>query len=131
MGGHAAWRKRVARGELAKGAGGAALRHRPRWGRRGADLALNRKGNLGGHGNPKKKSKRGLGSKEEVLQKSHTRIMLSVVAVVAAVFGLISLVSFTFLRIGSLHNEKSVILKDTVGVGSIKETIVQTPPQGP
>ena len=81
--------------------------------------------------NPKKKSKRGLGSKEEVLQKSHTRIMLSVVAVVAAVFGLISLVSFTFLRIGSLHNEKSVILKDTVGVGSIKETIVQTPPQGP
>ena len=39
--------------------------------------------------NPKKKSKRGLGSKEEVLQKSHTRILLSVAA---AVFGLISLV---------------------------------------
>ena len=58
MGGHAAWRKRVARGELAKGAGGAALRHRPRWGRRGADLALNRKGNLGGHGNPKKNAKK-------------------------------------------------------------------------
>lgn len=55
MGGHAAWRKRVERGELAKGSGGAALRHRPRFGRRGADLALNRKGNLGGHGNPKKK----------------------------------------------------------------------------
>jgi hypothetical protein len=42
---------------LAKGSGGAALRHRPRLGRRGADLELNRKGNLGGHGNPKKKTR--------------------------------------------------------------------------
>lgn len=57
MGGHAAWRKRVAAGGLAKGSGGAALRHRPRLGRRGADLALNRLGNLGGHGNPKKRRK--------------------------------------------------------------------------
>ena len=55
MGGHAAWRKRVAAGELAKGSGGAALRHRPRLGRKGTDLALNRLGNLGGHGNPKRK----------------------------------------------------------------------------
>jgi len=58
MGGHAAWRKRVAQGGLAKGSGGAALRHRPRWGRRGADLALNRKGNLGGFPNPKRKKTR-------------------------------------------------------------------------
>ena len=58
MGGHAAWRKRVAAGELAKGSGGAALRHRPRLGRKGADLALNRLGNLGGHGNPKRKATR-------------------------------------------------------------------------
>jgi hypothetical protein len=57
MGGNAAWRKRVAKGELAKGAGGAALRHRPRLGRRGEDLKLNRKGNIAG-GNPKKMSKR-------------------------------------------------------------------------
>lgn len=57
MGGHAAWRKRVANGGLAKGSGGAALRHRPRWGLRGKDLALNRKGNLGGQANPKRKSK--------------------------------------------------------------------------
>lgn len=57
MGGHSAWRKRVASGGLAKGAGGVALRHRPRLGRRGKDLALNRKGNLGGHGNPKKRKK--------------------------------------------------------------------------
>ena len=56
MGGHAAWRKRVAAGELAKGSGGAALRHRPRLGRKGADLALNRLGNIGGHGNPKRKT---------------------------------------------------------------------------
>lgn len=57
MGGHSAWRKRVANGELAKGSGGAILRHRPRLGRKGKDLALNRKGNLGGHGNPKKKTR--------------------------------------------------------------------------
>jgi hypothetical protein len=56
MGGHAAWRKRVTAGELAKGSGGAALRHRPRLGRKGADLALNRLGNLGGRGNPKRKT---------------------------------------------------------------------------
>lgn len=54
MGGHAAWRKRLANGELAKGSGGAMLRHRPRWGRRGKDLILNRKGHIAG-GNPKKK----------------------------------------------------------------------------
>jgi hypothetical protein len=57
MGGNSAWRKRVAKGELAKGAGGAALRHRPRLGRRGEDLKLNRKGNIAG-GNPKKMNKR-------------------------------------------------------------------------
>ena len=56
MGGHAACRKRVASGETAKGSGGAILRHRPRLGRRGKDLALNRKGNIAG-GNPKKKKK--------------------------------------------------------------------------
>jgi hypothetical protein len=58
MGGHAAWRKRVAAGDLAKGSGGAALRHHPHLGRKGADLALNRLGNLGGHGNPKRKRTR-------------------------------------------------------------------------
>jgi hypothetical protein len=57
MGGNAAWRKRVAKGELAKGGGGAALRHHPRMGRRGEDLKLNRKGNIAG-GNPKKMNKR-------------------------------------------------------------------------
>jgi len=54
MGGHAAWKKRVANGLLAKGAGGAIARHRPRWGRKGKDLIKNRKGNIG-EGNPKKK----------------------------------------------------------------------------
>lgn len=58
MGGHQAWRKRVAEGELMKGAGGAAMRHHPRLGRRGKDLALNRKGNIGGRPNPKRKDKR-------------------------------------------------------------------------
>lgn len=59
MGGHSAWRKRVEKGGLAKGSGGAILRHRPRLGRKGKEqLALNRKGNLGGHGNPKKKSEK-------------------------------------------------------------------------
>jgi hypothetical protein len=55
MGGHSAWRKRVAHGGLAKeGTGGAIARHRPRMGRRGDDLKLNKKGNIAG-GNPKKK----------------------------------------------------------------------------
>ncbi|KAL7555778.1 hypothetical protein ACA910_012299 [Epithemia clementina (nom. ined.)] len=52
-----AWKRRVLRGELAKGAGGAICRHRPRLGRRGADLILNRKGFIAG-GNPKKMKKR-------------------------------------------------------------------------
>jgi hypothetical protein len=53
MGGHSAWRKRVAAGEPAKGRGGAICRHRPHLGRKGEDLKLNRKGNIAG-GNPKK-----------------------------------------------------------------------------
>ena len=57
MGGHAAWRKRVAAGDLAKGMGGAIMRHRPRWGRKKEELILNRKGHIAG-GNPKKKKKR-------------------------------------------------------------------------
>ncbi len=54
MGGHSAWRKRIAAGELAKGSGGAIARHRPHFGRKGEDLKLNRKGNIAG-GNPKKR----------------------------------------------------------------------------
>lgn len=73
MGGHAAWRKRVASGETAKGSGGAILRHRPRLGRRGKDLALNRKGNIAG-GNPKKKKKSRTHNQKEnrVLEESTT-----------------------------------------------------------
>jgi hypothetical protein len=55
MGGNSAWKKRFVDGELMKGSGGAALRHHPRLGRRGKDLKLNRLGNIGGHGNPKRK----------------------------------------------------------------------------
>lgn len=55
MGGNSAWRKRVEAGGLAKaGSAGAIARHRPRWGRKGEDLQLNRKGNIAG-GNPKSK----------------------------------------------------------------------------
>ena len=68
MGGNSAWRKRVASGGLAKGAGGAIARHRPRWGRKGEDLKLNRKGNIAG-GNPKKMKKC---KKEEVLPENST-----------------------------------------------------------
>ena len=57
MGGHSAWRKRVKNGEPAKGSGGAIARHRPHLGRKGRDLALNRKGNIAG-GNPKKRKNR-------------------------------------------------------------------------
>ena len=55
MGGHSAWKKRVAEGGLAKaGSAGAIARHRPRFGRKGKDLKLNRRGNIAG-GNPKRK----------------------------------------------------------------------------
>jgi hypothetical protein len=62
MGGHNAWRKRVKNGLLAKeGGGGAICRHRPRLGRRGKDLILNRKGYIGGGSNKKKKMRERLG----------------------------------------------------------------------
>eukprot|EP00618_Florenciella_parvula_P021994 CAMPEP_0119511912 /NCGR_PEP_ID=MMETSP1344-20130328/30433_1 /TAXON_ID=236787 /ORGANISM="Florenciella parvula, Strain CCMP2471" /LENGTH=60 /DNA_ID=CAMNT_0007548969 /DNA_START=118 /DNA_END=297 /DNA_ORIENTATION=- len=54
MGGHKAWRKRVASGETAKGAGGAMLRHSPHL--HGAPTARK-----GGASNPKKKGRRGGG----------------------------------------------------------------------
>lgn len=55
MGGHSAWRKRVAEGRLAKeGTGGAIARHRPRFGRMG----LVRPSKKGGESNPKKQSGR-------------------------------------------------------------------------
>ena len=70
MGGHSAWRKRVARGEPAKGSGGAICRHRPHLGRKGKDIELNRKGNIGG-GNPKKNKRKG--SKEQQQQQQQLR----------------------------------------------------------
>jgi hypothetical protein len=67
MGGHSAWRKRVARGELAKGSGGAICRHRPHFGRKGKEREKERKGNIAG-GNPKKKEK---STEDEVPAKSN------------------------------------------------------------
>jgi len=64
MGGHSAWRKRIAAGLNAKGMGGAICRHRPHFGRKGKDLVKNRKGNIGG-GNPKKRKKRRDGTDAE------------------------------------------------------------------
>ena len=65
MGGHAAWKKRIAKGELAKGGGGAIARHRPRWGRKGKDIELNRKGNIAG-GNPKKRKQKSDDMKNDI-----------------------------------------------------------------
>jgi hypothetical protein len=65
MGGHSAWRKRVANGELAKQYSGAISRHRPHLGRKGKDLIKNRKGHIAG-GNPKKqKNNRSVALSEE------------------------------------------------------------------
>lgn len=62
MGGHTAWRKRVANGELAKGLGGAIMRHRPRWGPKGKEaLARQRRG----YDNPKKRGKKNQQTKNE------------------------------------------------------------------
>jgi len=91
MGGHSAWRKRVERGELAKGLGGAIMRHRPHFGRKGKDLIKNRKGHIGG-GNPKKQ-KKVLQNEEElplsnVLLSSSSTIIGKLVLATLAVYGL-------------------------------------------
>mmetsp|Transcript_7842 Transcript_7842/g.11283 ORF Transcript_7842/g.11283 Transcript_7842/m.11283 type:complete len:109 (+) Transcript_7842:92-418(+) len=52
MGGHAAWKKRLKNGLLAKQSGGAICRHRPHFGAQGI-IVNNKKGSIGG-GNPKK-----------------------------------------------------------------------------
>ncbi|CAB9520213.1 expressed unknown protein [Seminavis robusta] len=103
MGGHSAWRKRVKRGELAKGSGGAIMRHRPHFGRKGKDLILNRKGHIAG-GNPKKRKKKRKNDEEEeeyeseedeitmqtetkssvAIQKTMLRVTMAVVFVYAA-----------------------------------------------
>jgi hypothetical protein len=68
MGGHQAWRKRVAEGGIAKGSGGAIMRHRPRFGRKGHAARLEmRKGNIAGGPNKKKKHKGIKGNKEKVI----------------------------------------------------------------
>jgi hypothetical protein len=72
MGGHSAWKKRVAAGGLAKGAGGAIARHRPRLGRKGKDLKLNRKGNIGG-GNPKKQKAKKKAQKKALEEQEEAR----------------------------------------------------------
>uniref|UniRef100_A0A7S0CCD1 Uncharacterized protein n=1 Tax=Proboscia inermis TaxID=420281 RepID=A0A7S0CCD1_9STRA len=65
MGGHAAWRKRLKRGLLAKQSSGAICRHRPHLGRKGKDLELNRKGNILGGPRKKKRNKGALNKEEE------------------------------------------------------------------
>lgn len=57
MGGHSAWRKRLAAGELAKQSGGAICRHRPHLGRKGKDREVERKGNINGGPRKKKRNK--------------------------------------------------------------------------
>lgn len=74
MGGHSAWRKRVANGELAKGYSGAICRHRPHLGRKGKDLIKNRKGHIGG-GNPKKKKKKKRGAAVDVADYDQVEIV--------------------------------------------------------
>lgn len=79
MGGHSAWRKRVARGEPMKGMGGAACRHHPHLGRKGKEqLALNRLGNIGGRPNPKNKKKKKIvmrGEEEEEEEGEEVRVL--------------------------------------------------------
>lgn len=65
MGGHSAWRKRIKNGELAKQGGGAICRHRPHLGRKGKDIEKNKKGNILGGPNKKKRKKMKLGHEEQ------------------------------------------------------------------
>jgi hypothetical protein len=97
MGGHSAWKKRVANGGLAKGAGGAICRHRPRWGRKGKDLIKNRKGNIG-EGNPKKR-KFDKESRDVVSESSEKLKGLASVHVIA----IVGIVVASLLLIGSVY----------------------------
>jgi hypothetical protein len=92
MGGHSAWRKRVARGELAKGSGGAICRHRPHFGRKGKEREKERKGNIAG-GNPKKKKK---STREEVALESSVSVDRFQVITTAMTIAIICLASSLF-----------------------------------
>lgn len=113
MGGHTAWRKRVAEGELAKGSGGAILRHRPRLGRKGKDLILNRKGHIGG-GNPKKtkkKMKRGVekdnGTDDCVMTTTRTMTAARNVFYTVAFFAFVAVILAAAAAGGGFVQEKS------------------------
>ena len=67
MGGHSAWRKRLAAGELAKQSGGAICRHRPHLGRKGKDREVERKGNINGGPRKKKRNKARIDSNKKKL----------------------------------------------------------------
>ena len=111
MGGHSAWRKRVARSELAKGSGGAILRHRPRLGRRGGDLKLNRLGNIGGRPNPKKAKKRINDTKLPLEEKGNSdgrsAVILIQKFVLGIIFGLVSMASALLLWTRETHWSKN------------------------
>jgi len=71
MGGHSAWRKRVANGELAKGLGGAICRHRPHLGRKGKERVVERKGNINGGPRKNKKKKDKIDLERKAQQNSY------------------------------------------------------------
>ena len=105
MGGHAAWKKRVEAGLLAKGAGGAICRHRPHFGRKGKDLAKNRKGNIGG-GNPKKKKKVTTESEEYVRQVHPILVLLGKLVLSVLTISLLGYIVSTLL---SLERKRAVL----------------------
>lgn len=110
MGGHSAWRKRVAAGELAKGSGGAICRHRPHLGRKGKDREVERKGNINGGPRKKKRNKAKLDRrlalsdpKEGEDQTTHVRVRVRVrdfyvsfVTLVFQIFLVLYLLSFLY-----------------------------------
>jgi hypothetical protein len=99
MGGHSAWKKRVKNGGLAKGSGGAIARHRPRWGRKGEDRKLNRKGNIAG-GNPKKKkTKRVAQLKGNPLSNDSVKRLKFIIQIITSIVGLGTILTRIILAI--------------------------------
>ena len=104
MGGHSAWRKRVAAGELAKGSGGAICRHRPHLGRKGRDREVERKGNINGGPRKKKRNRAKLDrlaslsdpKEGEDQTTRHTNFYVSFVTLVFQIFLVLYLLSFLY-----------------------------------
>lgn len=116
MGGHAAWRKRLKNGDLAKGSGGAICRHRPHFNR---GKPILKKGQLRG-GNPKKRGKKDKdvdgddGVVDEDNHESHQEYNLLFRAVILVANIVILVVIISIFKYVGISNYTSIELSNPI-----------------